>query len=613
MRFLMPNLVAVCLFAAIVLAGASPAFADVFGRLRFTVKNADDEKPIAGAKIALHDTAGVHADVSLLTDKDGAALSQPLEIRPWGVTAESELFRPDTRQVQVVADTNTAVEVLLEPLREKVVKITGQKQLVTATQTTTASHVDQTFVQTFPTNVANPLSLGSLETANPGFVADSVNQVHARGEHTSTTIVIDGFALPGANQRRIGQVLAPAEVQSADVLTGAYAPEYGGETAAILNMNLRSGSIKPTEDLRIGAGGFSTFTGELSMSGQTGPPIDRSSDTANGAKRFGYFIDFAGRTTDNAVEPPQPDQQTAHNAGSNENLFGNFNYTPGSRDKITLTMNDDPAQSEIANRTGLPAYFASVGQGFGYAGHLSAADASAQGIVSQQVDGQDINQRDLLGPNPVAPTLLVNRSGYYAAAYAQDTWNLTSRVTANYGLRLDAYQQTENLGSSSINQSTLSPRANVAYKLAPGTVVRASYDKLFTEPPLAQGAILGQPILPQIADQYEVSLERQVAARQVVKVSEYVKRDQNQIDVGLLIPGTQIGAFTAVNFQRGCVWGLELSYDLLPARDNLGWSSFLGWTNSVARPSGLDNTGAPAPTYNDHDQRNTITTGAAYA
>ncbi len=119
--------------------------------------------------------------------------------------------------------------------------------------------------------------------------------------------------------------------------------------------------------------------------------------------------------------------------------------------------------------------------------------------------------------------------------------------------------------------------------------------------------------MPQIADQYEVSLERQVAARQVVKVSEYVKRDQNQIDVGLLIPGTQIGAFTAVSFQRGYVWGLELSYDLLPARDNLGWSSFLGWTNSVARPSGLDNTGAPAPTYNDHDQRNTITTGAAYA
>ena len=140
-------------------------------------------------------------------------------------------FKP-TRQVQVSADTSTPVEVLLEPLQEKVVKITGQKQVVTSTQTTTASHRDQTFIQTY-TNVANPLDLPSLEIANPGFVQDSVNQVHPRGEHCGTTISIDGFDLPGANQGRVGQVITPSDVQSADVLTGAYAPEYGGETAAI--------------------------------------------------------------------------------------------------------------------------------------------------------------------------------------------------------------------------------------------------------------------------------------------------------------------------------------------------------------------------------------------
>ena len=130
---------------------------------------------------------------------------------------------------------------------------------------------------------------------------------------------------------------------------------------------------------------------------------------------------------------------------------------------------------------------------------------------------------------------------------------------------------------------------------------------------MAQGAILGQPILPQIADQYEVSLERQVAPRQVAKVSDYTKTDKNQIDVGLLIPGTQIGAYTAVNFQQGHVKGLECSYDLLPARNNHGWSGFVAYTNSLAKPTGLDNTGAPVPTYNDHDQRNTVTAGAAYA
>ena len=76
-------------------------------------------------------------------------------------------------------------------------------------------------------------------------------------------------------------------------------------------------------------------------------------------------------------------------------MFGNFNYTLGSGDKISVTMNDDPAYSQIANRTGLPASFANVGQGYGYAGHLSAAQAAMEGIGTQQQDGQDINQRDL--------------------------------------------------------------------------------------------------------------------------------------------------------------------------------------------------------------------------
>ncbi len=221
------------------------------------------------------------------------------------------------------------------------------------------------------------------------------------------------------------------------------------------------------------------------------------------------------------------------------------------------------------------------------------------------------NKVYILGPNPVSPVLSVTRSGYYAAAYAQDTWNVTGRFTANYGLRLDAYQQSENLGLPSVDQNNLSPRVNLAYKVAPGTVARASYDQLFTEPPLAQGAILGQPILPQLTKQYEVDLEKQIAPRQTARFSYYIKHDTNQIDVGILIPYTQIGAYTAVNFQEGHVQGSEFSYNLAP-RNNQGVSAYLSWTNSLAKPTGLDNTGAPVPEYNDHDQLNTISTGTAY-
>ena len=747
------------LLALLVLGAAAASFADIYGRLQFTIKSAADETPIFGATISLHDSAGVHPDITLLTDKDGMALSQPLEIRPWGVTVSATLFEPVSRQVQVVAGANTPVEALLEPLNETVLIITGTatKPLVLPTETQDVTIRPEAFTQTFPLSPANPQSLQALLVTAPGMVEDSVGQIHARGEHSGNAISLDGFVLPGANQGHYGQIIVPSDIQTADIITGNYAPEYGGETAAVLNLNLRAGTIVPSADLTLGYGSFDTFNGDLTMSGQTGSRIDPSSD----ARRLGYFFDISDHATDNAVDPPQPKPQDAHNRESDLNVFGKFDYLPDASDKLSLTLNTDPANSQIANRTGLSGDLGGYGFGglFLSNGQLSAPtvcilDASgitpapftATPLTSQQADGQDINQRDLnqfailnwqhtlnptttsnvsvgytrsdlnvtnnnpgidlanlpynnsieynpsysrdsshaqaqgsvtsiygthtlkaggvfddqsgdesyqfipgnqlaldalyavdprlapagsltggtdvlgnpiytITPGATSPTLLVNRSGYYAAAYAQDTWDISRKFTANYGLRFDAYDQKEdvNIGNgSTVDTSSISPRVNLAYQLAKGLVSQVSYNRLFSEPPLAQGSFLGAPIQPCVADQYEVDLEKQLSSRQVVKAAYYIKNEKNQIDVGILIPYTQIGAYTADNFDEGHVKGLELSYDLLPKRDNTGWSAYLAYTNSVAKPTGYTNTGDPVPAYNDHDQLNTLSTGVAY-
>ena len=373
-----------------VFGGASLARADVFGKLNFSVKNADDERPIAGATVTLHDTAGVRADIRLVTDSCGNAVSPPLDVRAWDVTVESDLFQPDDRQALVVGDTSTAIEVLLEPLREKVIKIFGHKQAVTQTQTANVTPRSQTFIQTFPVTVGNPQNLQAVIATVPGEVQDSVNQLHARGEHSSNTIDINGFELPGALQGRIGQVIVPTVVQNMDVITGNYAPEYGGECASIIDMRLRSGPIIPLESLELGEGSFVTRYAELTAGGQVGSPAAAAPGglTAGQAREFDYFIDMSARATDNAVEPPQPNDQTAHNAGESESLFGNFDFAASKRDQVSLILNSDPADSQIANRSGLPDEFASVGQGFGYVGHLSAAQAAAEGIPHSNPTGR---------------------------------------------------------------------------------------------------------------------------------------------------------------------------------------------------------------------------------
>ena len=57
--------------------------------------------------------------------------------------------------------------------------------------------------------------------------------------------------------------------------------------------------------------------------------------------------------------------------------------------------------------------------------------------------------------------------------------------------------------------------------------------------------------------------------------------------------------------------GAEFSYNLVP-RNNIGLSSYVSYAYAIAKPNGLDNTGGKAPTFNDHDQLNTISAGLAY-
>lgn len=742
-----------CLPIAITLTLAAltstSAWADVVGRLKISVKNAADEKPVAGAKIVLKDSAKTLPDVTLTTNDKGEALSPEIEARAWDAVTQAENFQTDSQAFTVVADTTKEVEVLLEPLKETKIVIRAQRDRINRSQTNSITQRDQNFSTKFPLTGGNSQNINNLLKTVPGIVVDSVNQAHPRGEHSQTAININGFYLPGALQGRAGQLLVPSTLQSVDVLTGSYSPEYGGETAAILNLNLRSGPIRPVRDLMFEFGEFSTFGGALTFGGQAGIPIGEANETGYQPRRFGYLLDFGVRRTDNALEPPQPNRQTAHNDGSSFSIFGNFDYKLSSKDSIALTLNTTPAYTQIANRTGLPNSFAAFGQGFGYTGALSAADAATANIVSQDAAGQDVNQRDsntfgllnyrrafsdrtsglfsfglvhsaqeirnnnpavnllnlpadnsieynptvirnsrhaqfqgsvthlagrhtfkgglvwdeqsgneayqfipssqlalnaLAGISPqlapagtpqvdannqpildslgnqvylinrnntTVPNLRVRRTGFYRAFYVQDTWNVFRRATLNYGLRLDWYKLGQNLGQATVDEAHLSPRVNFAYQFDRDTVGRFAYNRLFIQPPLAQGAVIGASIRPATLNQFDFSVERQFKGGHTAKVAYYIKDIRNQIDTALLIPGTQIGVFSAVNLQNGGVHGFEFSYELTP-RNNVGMSAYATWSHTIAKPSGLTSTGEPVEPFTDHDQLNTINFGIAY-
>jgi hypothetical protein len=351
---------------------AGSARADVFGRLHIVVTDADTDKLLTGATVTFHDSTGVHGDTTLTVDAQGSVTSAPLEVHAWQIKSTAAGYDEDTRTVSVAADTTTDINVALDKT-EKVITITGNRQLTRPNQTNDSTTRNQTFLNTYASGTpsGNPQDIKRIFTTTPGFVNSTVGVSHPRGEHASTSFDVQGFLAPGALQGRAGPFISPNVFQSVDVQTGSYAPEYGSEVAAVVNTSLRSGTITPFHTLTLQGGGFNTYFGELTLGGQAGSPVN-AGITGPSPERFRYFMDFSNRYTNNALEAPQPTDQSAHNHGTAATLFGNFEYEFSPKDQLALILNDSPADTQIANRTGLPSKYAPVGQGFGYGGARNA-------------------------------------------------------------------------------------------------------------------------------------------------------------------------------------------------------------------------------------------------
>ncbi|MFI5386593.1 MAG: TonB-dependent receptor plug domain-containing protein [Fimbriimonadales bacterium] len=694
----------------------------------------------AGVRFVVVDAAGRPLDdgAVILSQPNGllapmtVASGETVDVAKWRTT-----HAPEKTVVVRLGQTLMLRQQTEPPVKDIYITVTATRLKRPASDTSSGTTRGKDEINKFGGQPGGDIS--NVTKTSAGVAEDSAGQKHIRGEHTEITYVVDGIPLPDTLSGRQGAIVVPSTIESVDILLGGFAPEYGGQAAAILDITTLPRAKRAATDLSLDYGTFNTANGDITAVGPIG-------------SKMGYVIDLAATRTNVAEEPQQPNIDSAHNGGSGQNGFAKITYQPSNNDRLALTMSANPTRRQIGNRTGLPDSFSAAGEGYGFLGMRNAdgtrPDAANGGLgsgaillPSQQQDGMDIDEleqnefatlswrrqvdprtvwqlgfvllhgeQQVTNNNPamnvlnlpvdnsiefnptatknvhhiqlsgglshsegkhvlkagflldkqsgnesyqvipasqlaldglaatapslapaghttgatdvngnpvyvadsnVSPTLRVRRDGHYYAAYAQDTWKPDKRFTANYGLRGDWYNQVQNLGQPAVDKFLVSPRLNLSYGLSRDTLLRASYDKIFNTPPLAQGTILGLPLQPAIVDQYDLSVEHQVTKFQSVKLAYYYKKIQNQIDVGLLLPGSETGLYTGVNFQQGGVHGLEFSYEI-SAPKNIGWDGYFNYTYSAAKPNGLDNTGAGAPQFNDHDQRQTLGIGIAY-
>ena len=719
-------------FSLVTVLSAVPfAYATGLRHVCFLVVDPVTRKPIEG-KIQITDAAGRVFEI-----ETRAKRSVAFNTKEW----MAEQF-PDAETTIITIPAGESLTIQQRddlPIKEITIKVTATRLKPKSPATTTSTVRDNTDLKKYGGG-AGGNDNNKLTKGQAGVAEDSAGQAHVRGEHGEIAYVVDGVPLPDTLSGRQGSIVVQSTIQSLEMITGAFAPEFGGQTAAILNISTLADVKQTRADYSLSSGSFNTYSGQWTYSGPIGAKVN-------------LVLDISKNRTSNAQESPQPDNQVAHNEGSSSSYFSKLRLKPNSKDSFTFTLSNSPGSTEIANRSGLPTSFAQAGQGYGLfglrnadgtrpdvnAGNSGLLGAAPMVLGSQQRAGQDINQKevsefatinynraisktesaqlaltvlhsgqDVTNRNPTAdqnnlpvdssiefsptalrnihhfqlsgnwdirrgshdlkagflfnsqsgnesyhiepgsqlalnalaaiapslappgtasseldingnpiftatgavPTLNVSRTGSYRAAYVQDTVK-AGRWTANYGLRGDWYSQEQNLGQENISTFELSPRVNLDYKLDSRSNLKLAFNHLFNTPPLAQGAVVGAAIQPEILNQYDLAVTKKLAPNRSVTLAYYYKDIRNQVDTGLLIPGRQIGLYSAVNLGRGGVHGVEVSYDISAPKGH-GWDAYLHYSLSAAKPNGVDSTGSDVPEFNDHDQRHTVGLGGAY-
>jgi outer membrane receptor protein involved in Fe transport len=170
--------------------------------------------------------------------------------------------------------------------------------------------------------------------------------------------------------------------------------------------------------------------------------------------------------------------------------------------------------------------------------------------------------------------------------YMQDQWNLTDKLTMNYGVRADKVD-------AFVTESQLSPRLGFVYQATDATTLHAGYARYFTPPPaelisqtdiaLFQGTTNQLPTnvnaqtLSERSHYFDVGVSQKVGANLTLGLDAYYRKVHNLLDEG------QFGAaliFSPFNYNDGRVRGLEFTSNYtdgnFSAYANVSWSRAMG-------------------------------------
>lgn len=286
---------------------ATPAAASVDAVIQGTVQDALLH-PLPNATVVLHDASGKTV-ASTTTGPDGTFRFPSVPFGDYTVEATSPGLVEDHQHVQIGSSELKTLELTLVSESE-VIEMTEDWAVPEPSKATgSVSTIDRQQLDELPGADDRPVT--QVIATQPGFVADALGSVYARGTHSSIQYQVDGIPVPDSVGSLFAASIPVRLIEGLELITGGMPAEYGRRLGAVVNLQTRRAGDHPSGSATVRYGSYNTVAPGVAYTTKLGP--------------IGVFVGGSYEYNQRALDPPAKDI-VFHDTGQSARVFTRLDW-----------------------------------------------------------------------------------------------------------------------------------------------------------------------------------------------------------------------------------------------------------------------------------------------
>jgi hypothetical protein len=284
-----------------------------------------------------------------VTDPTGRAVFTDLNSGWYAVIIHSVDYL-EYRDSLLIDNSHNERTVRLQPVLHEELVISGEHE-----QNITTIDV-KTGVQIFEAETYHPSPTsqmtGLLQENMIGAAKAATGEVHINGQHGEFTYYIDGVPVPLGVFGGLNEVVDSKVIDRASFVTGSQPAEYGGQIAAVIDVQTKVPTGKAHFDISGYSGSYlgldNTASDTLGINTSKLKPINMngfSLSLSDHIGKLGVFFSGSRQETERRIDPPLP--YIYHNHGFDYFGYGKLDYLLNDNDYLTMNLNFGKTLTQI--------------------------------------------------------------------------------------------------------------------------------------------------------------------------------------------------------------------------------------------------------------------------